>query len=231
MSNERSASRGHEFTSSGRGGLGNIHRASEDVPVYDGPDDFSATRGREPIPAHAKEVFSTGRGGAGNMRSPSRASREVSEGNEAREREILRAAEERGRDMPHSTGRGGLGNISRSRSREPESLVSRSRSREPVRSTGRGGFGNMVSGEGPLSSETLHEEDEERKSHSLPEETHATGRGGFGNITHSPAPPVEHIHPQHHDHESHGRGGAGNITHDRPKEHHGISSFFHHNKS
>lgn len=160
------------------------------------------------------------------MRSPSR---EVTQGADPREREILRAAEERGRDAPQSTGRGGLGNISRSRSREP-AVVSRSRSRDPVHSTGRGGFGNIIAGERP-STDTLHEEDEERKMHTLPEETHATGRGGFGNITHTPTPPVEHHEPSHHEHESHGRGGAGNISHERPKEHHGISGLFHHNKS
>jgi hypothetical protein len=38
--------------SSGRGGAGNIFEASQsdDQPI-DGPDDFSVTRGREPIPS------------------------------------------------------------------------------------------------------------------------------------------------------------------------------------
>lgn len=65
--------------SSGRGGIGNIRRASasRDARPDTGPDDFSTTRGREPRPVHPSDashtqVFSTGRGGAGNIRSPSR---------------------------------------------------------------------------------------------------------------------------------------------------------------
>jgi hypothetical protein len=68
--------------SSGRGGAGNIRRASASRDARpDGPDDFSTPRGREPRPSHPADtspnpqVFSTGRGGAGNIRSPSRDAR------------------------------------------------------------------------------------------------------------------------------------------------------------
>jgi len=74
MSAERSTSRGREVfvcsshlyfpsishslsdyqQSSGRGGIGNIRAASKsrDERPSSGPDDFSATRGREPIAKH-----------------------------------------------------------------------------------------------------------------------------------------------------------------------------------
>ncbi|KAG6847663.1 hypothetical protein H0H93_006666 [Arthromyces matolae] len=48
---DRSRSRGREVFSSGRGGAGNIRQASQsrEARPSDGPDDFSITRGREPV--------------------------------------------------------------------------------------------------------------------------------------------------------------------------------------
>ncbi|KAG7449479.1 uncharacterized protein BT62DRAFT_929439 [Guyanagaster necrorhizus] len=115
---DRSQSRGREFHSSGRGGLGNIRPSStsRDRPIG-GPDDFSSTRGREPT-IEPTRIYSTGRGGAGNIRSPSRDHREHV-GPNSHEKEIVRDHARAERDAPQSFGRGGLGNISRSRSRGP----------------------------------------------------------------------------------------------------------------
>jgi hypothetical protein len=45
--------------SSGRGGIGNIRQASASREARpDGPDDFSSSRGREPIPTAATRVCS-----------------------------------------------------------------------------------------------------------------------------------------------------------------------------
>ncbi|KAG7094743.1 hypothetical protein E1B28_005560 [Marasmius oreades] len=65
--NARSISRGRQgFSSSGRGGLGNIH---ENGAGYEEP----IVRGRERIKVATipQPAFSTGRGGLGNMRAPS----------------------------------------------------------------------------------------------------------------------------------------------------------------
>ncbi|KAH8832569.1 hypothetical protein DL96DRAFT_664571 [Flagelloscypha sp. PMI_526] len=116
---DRSVSRGRDnYTSSGRGGLGNIRPASQsrDRPT-DGPDDFSSTRGRELPPASTtNKIISTGRGGLGNLRSPSRDA--AAPINDQEELRILREHSQEKRDAPISTGRGGAGNINRSRSRE-----------------------------------------------------------------------------------------------------------------
>ncbi|KAF8649306.1 hypothetical protein AX16_005885 [Volvariella volvacea WC 439] len=138
----RSQSRGRDgFTSSGRGGLGNIRQTSVSRTRPDsGPDDFSSSRGRE----HAVDptrVYSTGRGGAGNIRSPSRDVRSPPLGPDIHEQEVVENYLSTHRDTPHSTGRGGLGN-----------MTSRSQSRGPstpgvVHSTGRGGAGNIVPGD------------------------------------------------------------------------------------
>jgi hypothetical protein len=202
----RSVSRGREaFHSSGRGGIGNIRHssASRDARPVDGPDDFSPTRGREPaVNLPLGGVISTGRGGAGNMRSPSRDAASPSRERLEREREILQQHAELEKTAIHSTGRGGVGNISRSRSRGPSPLVN-----PPIHSSGRGGLGNFAPGTG----DTRIVEEEERRLHALPEAVHSSGRGGRANIIHSPDPGVEHHSPQHLGFESSGRGGAGNI--------------------
>lgn len=146
-----------EQQSSGRGGAGNIRstsisRDAHPVDGSDGPDDFSQTRGRElyVLP----KITHSGRGGAGNVRSPSRDA-----GTPTREeRETAAHAAERDAELPHSSGRGGLGNIFGSRSR------SRTRPAD-VHSTGRGGVGNMAHGAAGL--ERL--EEQERREHQVKE--------------------------------------------------------------
>lgn len=205
----RSLSRGRDtFQSSGRGGAGNIRRSSQsrEPHPFDGPDDFSHTRGREPA-VHPDRAYSVGRGGAGNIRSPSRDPGSVRPvhpdviAESEYEQGILR--EHAASEVVHSSGRGGAGNITRSRSR----------SRGPglaLHSTGRGGAGNMLFGDG-RSSDTLDQE--ERKKHHHPEGIHSTGRGGTANMTNAHEPEVEptHHHAHHGEYLSSGRGGAGNI--------------------
>ncbi|KAJ3883934.1 hypothetical protein F5051DRAFT_390607 [Lentinula edodes] len=126
---ERSRSRGRDMTSSGRGGLGNIHHAIDPTIHESGPDDYSVTRGREPA-VHPDQVISTGRGGAGNIRSPSRDAGSYSHtpvGPDPRQEELIRAEADR-EGAVHSTGRGGLGNMSRSRSRGPRTALAQEHS-------------------------------------------------------------------------------------------------------
>ncbi|KAA1472371.1 hypothetical protein DENSPDRAFT_838616 [Dentipellis sp. KUC8613] len=129
---DRSVSRGREFHSSGRGGAGNI-RFSDSVPrpVTDGPDDFSVTRGREPRPPSEPNIpVSIGRGGAGNIRSPSRNGEpNPAESAAVKEHEkgLIRHADEARAANFQSSGRGGVGNMTRSSSHSH----SRSRSRGP----------------------------------------------------------------------------------------------------
>ncbi|KII83323.1 hypothetical protein PLICRDRAFT_180580 [Plicaturopsis crispa FD-325 SS-3] len=107
----RSVSRGREaLQSSGRGGAGNIRSSS----VSREPEIIPA-RGRAAV--NPAQAISTGRGGAGNIRSPSRdahadliSSDKAEFGTDA----VIRHDSDEG---VHSTGRGGLGNISKSRSR------------------------------------------------------------------------------------------------------------------
>lgn len=200
---DRSRSRGRQeaFHSSGRGGAGNIRPASRSRDARpDGPDDFSLTRGRDMgvSPGQLPRPTHSGRGGAGNIRSPSRDPGERSP--DAKEIETLRVAIEHEAELPHSTGRGGAGNIVTSRSR------SRSRA-EGVRSSGRGGAGNMAVG--AIDENAVDEE--ERKAHHHVEGIHSTGRGGAANITASPSPHVEHAAHHLEAVTSSGRGGAGNI--------------------
>ncbi|KAG7096707.1 hypothetical protein E1B28_004121 [Marasmius oreades] len=203
---ERSISRGREaYRSTGRGGAGNIHPASQDDnrPIG-GPDDFSPTRGRE-LTVHHDTLYSTGRGGAGNIRSPSR---EPQATPDSREQEVIKGEAEK--NIAHSTGRGGLGNMSRSRSRGP----SQTSSSAPlhVHSTGRGGTGNIFEGDAP-SIETVME-DEDLDFQFKPATIHSTGRGGLANISHSPPPGVESYRASVNNQtgfESTGRGGAGNM--------------------
>ncbi|KAJ7087480.1 hypothetical protein C8R44DRAFT_30962 [Mycena epipterygia] len=89
----------------------------------------------------------------------------------------------------HSTGRGGMGNMSRLRSRGPGSpLVSPSPSRNnssttavhpQVHSSGRGGAGNIAPGPAPAY---------ERGRTGAVEGIHSTSRGGLANLTSSPSP-------------------------------------------
>ncbi|KAK7051889.1 hypothetical protein R3P38DRAFT_2857603 [Favolaschia claudopus] len=212
---DRSNSRSRDpVTSSGRGGMGNIRPASDsrERPVG-GPDDFSDTRGREPAVA-ISEVRSTGRGGAGNFRSPSR---DVADDRDVRglgEREVIRAHEEQDREGVYSTGRGGMGNMSRSRSRGGEQLVSPSPSRTnstgPVHSSGRGGAGNIAPGPAPPY-------ERGRTVTADLEGVHSTGRGGIANLTSSHAPPPEQIAHHPGEYESSGRGGAGNMSRSRER--------------
>lgn len=204
----RSQSRGREqMFSSGRGGAGNIKPASKSrEPREKGPDDFSPSRGRE-LRGIIDHITHAGRGGAGNIRSPSR----DADG----ERKYVAEVEQHARDSidpnaPRSSGRGGAGNISRSRSRSKEPKIV-----APVHTSGRGGAGNIAPGahEGHL---TTVEESEVRQHHQEGG-LHSTGRGGAANVTEFATPPLSEesrdIHDHHHggEHFSSGRGGAGNI--------------------
>ncbi|ETW84866.1 hypothetical protein HETIRDRAFT_241999, partial [Heterobasidion irregulare TC 32-1] len=217
LQKDRSTSRGREFSSSGRGGVGNfrqpsVSRGTVDRTSIDGPDDFSPTRGRERNNAFnsTDKVVSVGRGGAGNIRSPSRARGE----DLSDDRDRIRAIDESNENHAYSSGRGGLGNItvskSRSRSRGPGNVL--------VHGTGRGGVGNIKRGE-PVDVEIRQVEDVERAAYPVSPGVHSTGRGGVANLTETTAPPIErvppgpgHPHASHaHEFESTGRGGAGNI--------------------
>ncbi|KAG1733111.1 hypothetical protein EDB19DRAFT_1232200 [Suillus lakei] len=212
ISNEsRSVSRGREsFHSSGRGGIGNIRRSSisSDPRPVDGPDSDSI-RGREQVVHPDRmQMFSVGRGGAGNMRSPSQ---EVGKDHPQtvtilNEHAAVQAEYEQqikkhhAESNPiHSSGRGGIGNIS----------GSRSRSRGPiVHSTGRGGAGNIQYGAAAGVDNT---DEEERKTHARAQARHSIGRGGAANLTDVHSPDIERVVHRHGDFESSGRGGAGNI--------------------
>jgi len=196
---DRSRSRGREFLSTGRGGVGNIVRSES---LSRGREDGIAggERGREVLPA--SRITHSGRGGAGNIRSPSRDPegdiRELS-----REREIIENHRRSEEGQIHSTGRGGFGNMdrSRSRSREPNQVVS----------VGRGGFGNIVHGDG----HNLADLEEERVQHAHVPEFHSSGRGGAGNITAGGPPAAERTHAPTTSPDARwrpsGRGGAGNM--------------------
>ncbi|EIM88721.1 uncharacterized protein STEHIDRAFT_166740 [Stereum hirsutum FP-91666 SS1] len=156
---ERSTSRGRQFQSSGRGGLGNILPRRSPSPSrspsrarahVDGPDDFSNTRGREPRSALSiaatSQPISIGRGGAGNIRSPSRPRETAGLGyTYAAEEElsyvptIARGRSEESRTPAvRSSGRGGIGNIRAcSPSRSPANTNSSIPDRSPTRSRSR----------------------------------------------------------------------------------------------
>ncbi|KAG2066005.1 hypothetical protein BDR04DRAFT_1107492 [Suillus decipiens] len=208
----RSVSRGRDsFHSSGRGGAGNIQRSSisSDTRPFDGPDDLDSTRGREPL-VHPDRVFSVGRGGAGNLRSPSREVREdhlqtvdiLSELMAVQADHEQQAKKHHAESNPtHSSGRGGLGDIS----------GSRSRSRGPmVHSTGRGGAGNIQYG-ATTSIDDMDEEERRKHAHAHAQAIHSTGRGGAANLTSLLSPDIERVVHHHGEFESSGRGGAGNI--------------------
>jgi len=237
MADNRSLSRGRDFVSTGRGGGGNFVR-SESVSRTRREDDGDE-RGRE-LFVPTDKVTHAGRGGQGNIRSPSRdANKEAAD--RAYEEEILRQRREQRAGQPVSSGRGGSGNISRSRSREPRTSESgvrtsignifRSRSREPRASTesgvGRGGAGNIDEARHypHLGQGELGKLDEEERIDALKHggkvqvqinghHLHSSGRGGEGNMTdlESYGPTTTKLAPPAPGVVSHGgRGGAGNI--------------------
>ncbi|KAN0060583.1 hypothetical protein ACQY0O_007235 [Thecaphora frezii] len=142
------------FIATGRGGAGNMIRSPS----------RSRDRGANQIPiataaqAQAPHVTHSGRGGAGNVRSPSRdpLDRKRAEEAQALEEKLQEEHRQQERKAPHSTGRGGAGNIAseaeneRGRGRDGAGggvgevggvrgmlrSLSRSRSREP-RANGR----------------------------------------------------------------------------------------------
>jgi len=237
---ERSLSRGRTpgYQLTGRGGLGNYRSPSRERESNGtGPEDYSDTRGRDPIPTRDPyEVTSTGRGGAGNVRSPSRDG-VSSVDNISPETSPMRS-ELRGRGYDrdlisdidsaqeggiHSSGRGGVGNMHGSR---PNSQ-SRSRSREPIHAAGRGGWGNVIIG-GPSESVINELDESERATHLHPPALHSSGRGGIANLSSGQVPHpegagdpygVNHPRKSHeHEVESSGRGGRGNISRDHSRE-------------
>ncbi|KAH9044902.1 hypothetical protein EDB83DRAFT_1559189 [Lactarius deliciosus] len=120
----RTTSRGGQYKPSGRGGAGNAREASDysqRASIFDGPEDFSSTKGRElRSSSHPEKIISTGRGGSGNVHSPSRDvigahSSELLSTTEAEqakyERLLIRKHEAARAAKMHSVGRGGVGNI------------------------------------------------------------------------------------------------------------------------
>ncbi|KAF9475298.1 hypothetical protein BDN70DRAFT_883874 [Pholiota conissans] len=199
---------------------------SRDARPETGPDDFSVTRGREAI-ISPTNVYSTGRGGAGNLHSPSRDGSRVRPTPDAAEQEVIRDYVAAHENVPFSSGRGGIGNIARSRSRDPNSDARTATS--PVRhttthishtvhSTGRGGAGNIYPGDG-ISADVIDEQARRGVSQERGRDAfHSTGRGGFANLSSAAEPAVEHHSVEHGGYESTGRGGLGNIVHDTGKE-------------
>ncbi|KAH9956351.1 hypothetical protein BC827DRAFT_1139683, partial [Russula dissimulans] len=219
--------------STGRGGAGNIRPPSRDPVSTAGPEDYSDTRGREPIPSgDPTVVISTGRGGTGNIRSPSRDAYRGGDASASTESSPLRSEE-----------RGGIGNMVDNPDSRPGSITrngSRSRSREPAFTTGRGGLGNVHRGE-PIEKDIEELDESERAAHQHAAGLHSVGRGGTGNITPGQLPHVEDAvnpHDPNHPHASHvhaaestGRGGSGNIHENAPKDTHnhghGLSNLVH----
>jgi len=130
-------------------------------------------------------------------------------------------------DAPFSTGRGGMGNMARSRSRDPasKSLIPpsvngglgnpRSRSRDPVydsivHTPGRGGLGNHLAAESFVESI-----DEDPRAASL-EESYFPGRGGNANIAPATEALIEHPAHINDGSQSTGHGGVGNLVNETP---------------
>jgi hypothetical protein len=211
----RSQSRGREeYSSSGRGGVGNLRPQSRDpvARTRGGPEDFSPSRGREVRSTYTEPVTHSGRGGAGNVRSPSRDPEGERKNYEA-EGKLVKDYDSH--QHIHSSGRGGVGNIDRnidrSRSRDvPRDVphnnksgvlgnligrISRDVSTErhststDHHTAGRGGYGNTYDGATPNASKTERAEEEERNAYkgSLDEGgAHTSGRGGYGNTSSTP---------------------------------------------
>jgi hypothetical protein len=199
---ERSISRGRGAFSTGRGGVGNIRQPSQstDARSESGPDDFSVTRGREPI-ASQKEIFSTGRGGAGNIRSPSR---DIQDPITNRfEQDVMKEYKKSQEGALVSSGRGGLGNIHRSRSRDLAS--------NPIYSTSRSGF---VADDRYVQVASLNG-DELNNIHALQEKkpfSYPTDRGGNSNTIYMHEPAVGQSPHFGDEYQSTGHSGAGNIV-------------------
>lgn len=228
----QSVPRGREaFKSTGRGGAGNIKPSPSNT--RDSEDNYSPLRGRE-LSVEGDRAKSVGRGGVGNIRSQSRAraASHVPDGHPhtasilsensaqtaAYERAVIEEANSRASGV-RSSGRGGVGNISssRSRSRGPGFFGAPD---SPRHSTGRGGMGNIAPG---LDGDYVDESDLYRAQHEH-EGIHSTGRGGVANLTDLQSPPPEALPVHHHgEYEAIGRGGAGNIvrsrSHSRDPEH------------
>ncbi|KAG2095848.1 hypothetical protein BD769DRAFT_1516265 [Suillus cothurnatus] len=202
----RSVSRGRDaYQSSGRGGIGNIRRSSisSDSRPIDGPDGLDVTRGRgKAVHPDRMETFSVGGGEAGDTRPLSQQDnpQTVTIHTAIQEEHDQQVKKHHVESNPsHLSGRGGLGNVS----------SSRSRSRGPlVHSTGRGGAGNIQHG-AATGIDSMDEE--ERKKHAHAQAIHSTGRGGAANLTNLHVPDVERVVHHHSEFESSGRGGAGNI--------------------
>jgi len=147
-------------------------------------------------------MFSVGRGGAGNIRSPSQdvgkdhpQTATILNQHAAVQAEYEQNIKKHHAESNpvHSSGRGGLGNISGSRSRSRGPTLA-------IHSTGRGGVGNIQYG-APPSIDIMDEE--ERKLHA--QAIHSPGRSTDAN-----SPDLD-AHRHHSAFESSGRGGAGNI--------------------
>lgn len=210
---ERSTSRGRDLASTGRGGAGNIVRGESASRPR--PEDEGAERGRDVYPREEpNHVTHAGRGGQGNVRSPSRdPAKEAAE--RAFEEEVLRKSREHREQFGVSSGRGGSGNIDRSRSR----------SREPGHplhhaghgfAAGRGGAGNILPSEAhPHTTGELERLEEEERAVAEAHHHHnllSHGRGGTGNVNHevdANAPHGTEVTPELGSHI--GRGGVGNV--------------------
>jgi len=142
------------------------------------------TRGREPV--SQLQVLSTGRGGAGNIRSPSRDIHKAPIMHGVEEEDVIKEYKKSQESVPVSSGRGGLGNINRSRSRDPASI----RIDHPT-----GGVGNIVA------RNSLAESDE-KTCHAMDEERHS-------NKTSTHEPTIEHTEDGY---KSTDRGGAENCV-------------------
>ncbi|KAI0360808.1 hypothetical protein OH77DRAFT_724802 [Trametes cingulata] len=215
----RSVSRGREAFSSGRGGIGNMHRPSGDPasPAQAPEEPISPVRGREATvdPERAK---STGRGGMGNIRSGSRA------------RDASKAVVPEAYPQTASLISDQAANIAEYERYviEQNEEAARARAVRPLlshslvdtiltlwvtqRSSGRGGLGNIKS-------------DSKSRSRSRVPQTPqvlSTGRGGVGNLqpgTNADAELIAQLEEEErvkHAHEggihSTGRGGRANLT-------------------
>nr|ODN93646.1 cytoplasmic protein [Cryptococcus depauperatus CBS 7855] len=201
---ERGRQPGH-VVSTGRGGAGNlVSHVATDVDMTPGVE-----RGRELSPqALGDHVTHSGRGGVGNIRhsshSRTRDELKADAKEEALQEKLISDARGRQADGPISTGRGGVGNISRSRSRsqarteggrEGSALGLGRRTTHEMTHGGRGGFGNILEERDSVDAEkqAAHDayEADVLAKHNTAEATHphayATGKGGLGNV-HTPAP-------------------------------------------
>ncbi|WVQ98206.1 hypothetical protein IAU59_005328 [Kwoniella sp. CBS 9459] len=233
---------GRAIYSTGRGGAGNLIQSpsrGQDPEAAPGVE-----RGRELSPHPVGEkITHSGRGGAGNIRpssqSRTRADLNAEEREEALQEKLI--ADRRGRQAiegAFSTGRGGVGNINRSKSRSRSAVRNREdgASLAPtvsnVHTTGRGGFGNITEERGDsvdLEKEAAQNRYEAdvlaRHKAAESNQPYMSGKGGAGNLhSHDPSlVPMEDLtleereaHDKLHARDraqfrSGGRGGAGNM--------------------